>query len=428
MTLRRLPVFFRRLPSAGNALPMDTINGFLGGTATEAIGALNNGSALVLNDIVPVINNTVLPEIESLKDNNEDWSLDVQDKWRYVVIAVMFGLLILLSAAVAAACYWMKWGLSATFLVACLWALNAVVMFLGMGMLNGAKGVANDACLYGEDTVIRLLNESIQGDTGAKVQSALRYYLGQDNLVDSNGNPLLTNATDECNPELTAALLRQFADIEIHSTLVTVWDLADQLPSISNLLNGINLPTIPLVNFDLNSITRPIADGADSLQGLLNDVCNTTLLLVRENRVWPIYVGIKSFVCCDLTNSIYNVWVPWVVAGSLTLVLCLLASARVISATVRPVGRSTGAPEASGPAACWVVMAAAMSSRCCASQIGRLTACQHVSPVEQSSATRSCQHFSAAACTRAPTLPYQPPCLARPALPAGWRCCGRQSG
>lgn len=43
-------------------------------------------------------------------------------------------------------------------------------------MLNGAKGVANDACLYGEDTVIRLLNQSIQGDTGAKVQSALRYY------------------------------------------------------------------------------------------------------------------------------------------------------------------------------------------------------------------------------------------------------------
>lgn len=189
--------------------------------------------------------------------------------------AVLFGLLILLSIAVAAACYRMKWGLTATFLVACLWALNAVVMFLGMGergmgrghmvwhqlmfglvygpasrsrrrlcsrawvsgteedmgmrgllktpgpqpgswltaclpplvagkwplssrcclpvpvlvdtshstppapppgMLNGAKGVANDACLYGEDTVIRLLNQSIQGDTGAKVQSALRYY------------------------------------------------------------------------------------------------------------------------------------------------------------------------------------------------------------------------------------------------------------
>ena len=47
--------------------------------------------------------------------------------------AVLFGLLILLAPMVAAASYYMKWGLTATFLVACLWALNAVVMFLGMG-------------------------------------------------------------------------------------------------------------------------------------------------------------------------------------------------------------------------------------------------------------------------------------------------------
>lgn len=40
---------------------MDTINGFLGGTATDAINTLNEGSSLVLNDIVPVVNNTVLP-------------------------------------------------------------------------------------------------------------------------------------------------------------------------------------------------------------------------------------------------------------------------------------------------------------------------------------------------------------------------------
>jgi len=30
---------------------------------------------------------SVMQEIESLKDNNEAWSLDVQNKWRYVVIA-----------------------------------------------------------------------------------------------------------------------------------------------------------------------------------------------------------------------------------------------------------------------------------------------------------------------------------------------------
>lgn len=57
-------------------------------------------------------------------------------------------------------------------------------------------------------------------------------------------------------------------------------------------------------------------------------------------------------MCCDLTNSIHDVWVPWVTAGSLTLVLCLLASVRVITATVKPVGRSGGVPQVRFPAAC----------------------------------------------------------------------------
>lgn len=56
-----LPLHPPTRASPGNALPMDKINGFLGNTATDAIAALNNGSALVLNDIVPVINSTVLP-------------------------------------------------------------------------------------------------------------------------------------------------------------------------------------------------------------------------------------------------------------------------------------------------------------------------------------------------------------------------------
>lgn len=161
--------------------------------------------------------------------------------------------------------------------------------------------------------------------------------------------------------------------------------IAGELPSISGALNSLKLPTIPLVNFNLNTLTQPVADAAENLQGLLDDgapacarctgaclarramlpslpaatccagthtlsparrppprpaVCNTTLLLVRENRVWPIYVAAKTFVCCDLTNSLYNVWVAWVVAGSLTFALCLLASLRVVTATLRPTGRS----------------------------------------------------------------------------------------
>lgn len=47
--------------------------------------------------------------------------------------AVLFGLLILVSGAVAVACYRMRRGVLATSLVALLWLLNAVVMFLGLG-------------------------------------------------------------------------------------------------------------------------------------------------------------------------------------------------------------------------------------------------------------------------------------------------------
>ncbi len=44
---------------------------------------------------------------------------------------------------------------------------------------------------------------------------------------------------------------------------------AELLPSISGLLGGINLPTIPLVNFDLDSIKDPVLEASDQLQGLL---------------------------------------------------------------------------------------------------------------------------------------------------------------
>lgn len=43
---------------------------------------------------------------------------------------------------------------------------------------------------------------------------------------------------------------------------------------------------------------------------------------------------------CDLTSALYDVWLPWVVAGSLALGLCMLASIRVVQATMRPVGRA----------------------------------------------------------------------------------------
>lgn len=66
---------------------MDKVNTFLGPTADSAIAGLDDASAVVLDEIYPVLNDTVLPAIQRLRDNNEGWSVDVQEKWRYVVFA-----------------------------------------------------------------------------------------------------------------------------------------------------------------------------------------------------------------------------------------------------------------------------------------------------------------------------------------------------
>ncbi|KAL4425915.1 hypothetical protein ABPG75_009931 [Micractinium tetrahymenae] len=323
----------------GKALPMDKIEELVGPKAESAISGIESGAALINGTLLPVINDKVLPAIDSITQH-EGWTTNLQDTWRYVLIAVLFGLLIAMSGAVAAACLRMRRGVLATSLVALLWLLNAVVMFLGLGLLNGAKSVANDACLYSEDYVSRLVEQRLEGDTQKLVSNALDYYFGRTDLVDVNGAPLLTNGTEQCDAALTAALLRQVAGIELHEALVYAWQAAELLPSISGLLAGINLPTIPLVNFDLDAIKVPVMEASDQLQGLLEDICNVTLLLVRENAAWPLYVDAKTYVCCDLTTAVHNVWVPWTVAGVLALVLSFFASLRVVTSTLRPHGQA----------------------------------------------------------------------------------------
>lgn len=52
---------------------------------------------------------------------------------------------------------------------------------------------------------------------------------------------------------------------------VALQQAAELLPSISGLLAGVNLPSIPLVNFDLDNVKVPVMEASDQLQGLLAD-------------------------------------------------------------------------------------------------------------------------------------------------------------
>ncbi len=49
---------------------------------------------------------------------------------------------------------------------------SSYITCLSAGMLNGAKSAASDACLYSEDTITRLLNETLAEDNRQQVQLA----------------------------------------------------------------------------------------------------------------------------------------------------------------------------------------------------------------------------------------------------------------
>lgn len=47
-------------------------------------------------------------------------------------------------------------------------------------------------------------------------------------------------------------------------------DLAEFLPTVTNLLDSVNLPTIPFVNFDLDSIKDPLVTTSEQLTYVLD--------------------------------------------------------------------------------------------------------------------------------------------------------------
>ena len=162
-------------------------------------------------------------------------------------------------------------------------------------------------------------------------------------------------------------------------------------------------------------VSRRCCHGLPPPMPLAPAACNITALLLRENRIGPLYLAAKTYICCDggwaggwvppmhthtatgvlpqrqlvhqdprcchglslagtwcwpqltwrvvgchkgphlvhaktgtharglpshaVADAIYSVWVPWTVVSVLTLVFALLASVRVVTSTVLPVGR-----------------------------------------------------------------------------------------
>lgn len=138
--------------------------------------------------------------LATLRADYESVTMQVQDTWRYVAIAVFFGVLIILCLAAAWA---VGTGNAPRFGYACtllLWLQTAVLMLAGAGMmmvvehcrlsqvspglLAGTYSVSGDACLYSETYLLRQLQNIGNATVRERAVLGLQYYTAVVNLTD----------------------------------------------------------------------------------------------------------------------------------------------------------------------------------------------------------------------------------------------------
>lgn len=100
--------------------------------AKDAVDAAKSALQGVQADIHGIVN-IVTNKMKEISDTYRPPTLAVEQKWRFIPIAVLFGLTILLSAILAIAVWKMTWPKATAFTVMLLWLDVALLLLLGAG-------------------------------------------------------------------------------------------------------------------------------------------------------------------------------------------------------------------------------------------------------------------------------------------------------
>jgi hypothetical protein len=114
-----------------------------------------------------------------------------EDEGRFIAIAVMFSLTIV--AALAAGLLSLRVGTPfwASFFVAALWFCVALLMLLGVGILQGVHAVSTDTCLYAETFAVHYAGQKVQDpQKSAFLKKAVEYYVVPGSAADANGSAI----------------------------------------------------------------------------------------------------------------------------------------------------------------------------------------------------------------------------------------------
>ncbi|KDD72551.1 hypothetical protein H632_c3199p0 [Helicosporidium sp. ATCC 50920] len=297
---------FPQFAPLANAQSIATIRQALSGASAHlqsVVAGLNSAENLVQNKI--------LPTLQSAVDEVEPPTMAFQNRWRYIPIAVLFGVLIVLAALLALTLPRMRWYKTASALTAVAWLDIALVMLLGVGILRGIYEVSGDVCLYGETYVYDRTSAALDGDAQGVFQRAWWYYTGNGTL-----------------PEAT------YFDVITGTPVSQVLDTIEQ-PEVVELLLAIS--NITSAQLQAAGVQGPLAQDILQLPGLITPLAGDIADVLRYaslDTIQPIYVRVKGLLCCELGSRSYDVWVAWTAAGCVAFVFALLASARVVSHTV----------------------------------------------------------------------------------------------
>ena len=170
--------------------------------------------------------------------------------------------------------------------------------------------VANDACLYTEDFILKLANENTHNPN---VNLAIRYYL------DAAHIPYDDVAQTLFNLNLTAAT----ATIQGMDARLFLGILNE--PIVVSLIN--NYAPIPAAQ-------KAQITGIPSLVGNISSQIDTFKYTISANNFQDVYTGAKTFICCRLGGIVHDLWVAWTVCSTIGIILALVITCRIIAAAL----------------------------------------------------------------------------------------------
>lgn len=275
--------------------------------ARETIGNIATSATNVANQI----QTQGIDNINTIQSKKSTFDA-VQDKWVPLVMGLMFGILALLAipSVILLLCRKVRCG---PFFLVLLWIWTALWFFVGPGLLHFGTRFTTDTCLYPENFVFRVVNDSstFSNSTKTSINTGLQYYFGA-----FGPNITLDNVIKEVYGLDIGGVTQLANSSTIRDAVQSITNPAAQgILKLSGSLNATQL--------------QQLSQAPQSLDNLIQDYNNVQRQASRSNFD-DLYAKVKTLLCCQLGNRVRRAWIAWTVAATMAGLLCLALSLRTL--------------------------------------------------------------------------------------------------